>query len=189
MRGMKSDDLMAIVDFLYCGEANVYRENLDSFLVIAEELQLKGLVGKSDKGEEVEDESFKKEPPKKVKPVHKKEPSAWKPPQSSFGASDTIGGEVALTSHFSPQDFQELEDKCNSMVEKTAEKNAHKQPLYLCKVCGKKDNLGHIKSHIQANHLEGFSIPCNFCERTFRSRMSLATHTRSNHKNCNDNRY
>ena len=48
MRGIKSDDLLAIVDFLYSGEANVYQENLDSFLAIAEELQLKGLTGKSE---------------------------------------------------------------------------------------------------------------------------------------------
>ena len=53
MRGMKFDDLLAIVDFLYCGEANVFQENLDSFLAIAEELQLKGLMGKPD--EEVKD--------------------------------------------------------------------------------------------------------------------------------------
>ena len=48
MRGLKSEDLMAIVDFLYCGQANICQENLDSFLAIAEELQLKGLVGKMD---------------------------------------------------------------------------------------------------------------------------------------------
>merc|ERR1719500_661418 len=53
MRGMKSDDLLAIVDFLYRGEANVFQENLDSFLAIAEELQLKGLMGKTD--EKVQD--------------------------------------------------------------------------------------------------------------------------------------
>merc|ERR1719234_1209714 len=47
MRGVKSENLLAIVDFLYCGEANVYQENLDSFLAIAEELQLKGLMGKT----------------------------------------------------------------------------------------------------------------------------------------------
>ena len=45
---MKSDDLLAITDFLYRGEANVFQENLDSFLAIAEELQLKGLMGKVD---------------------------------------------------------------------------------------------------------------------------------------------
>ena len=45
LKGMKTDDLTAIVDFLYFGEANVYQENFESFLAIAEELQLKGLEG------------------------------------------------------------------------------------------------------------------------------------------------
>ena len=45
MRGLKSKDLVAMIDFLYHGEANVYQENIDSFLAIAEELQLKGLHG------------------------------------------------------------------------------------------------------------------------------------------------
>ena len=45
MRGLKSEDLLAIVDFLYYGEANIYQDNLDTFLNIAEELQLKGLNG------------------------------------------------------------------------------------------------------------------------------------------------
>ena len=30
MKGMKSDDLTGIVDFLYFGEANVFQENLDN---------------------------------------------------------------------------------------------------------------------------------------------------------------
>ena len=38
---------MAIVDFLYYGEANVYEENIDALLAIAEELSLKGLSGNS----------------------------------------------------------------------------------------------------------------------------------------------
>ena len=45
MRGLKSEDLVAMIDFLYFGEASVYQENLDSFLAVAEELQLKGLMG------------------------------------------------------------------------------------------------------------------------------------------------
>merc|ERR1712204_62063 len=40
MRGLKSEDLVAMIDFLYFGEANVYQENLDSFLAVAEELSL-----------------------------------------------------------------------------------------------------------------------------------------------------
>ena len=45
MRGVKSEDLITILDFLYCGKAEVLEENLDSFLAIAEELQLSGLMG------------------------------------------------------------------------------------------------------------------------------------------------
>ena len=47
MRGMKAEDLVAMVDFLYIGEANVKQENLDAFLGLAEELKLKGLTNSS----------------------------------------------------------------------------------------------------------------------------------------------
>ena len=41
MRGLKAKDLAAVVDFIYHGEANIYQEDLDGFLALAEELQLK----------------------------------------------------------------------------------------------------------------------------------------------------
>ena len=53
MRGVKSDDLVALIDFIYYGEANVYQESLDSFLAMAEELNLKGLTGNKQTEEEV----------------------------------------------------------------------------------------------------------------------------------------
>ena len=34
MKGVKSENLVAMVDFCYHGEANVFQENLDSFLVL-----------------------------------------------------------------------------------------------------------------------------------------------------------
>ena len=61
MRGLKSEDLVAIIDFLYFGEANVFQENLDSFLALAEELRLKGLMDNSDKT---------KESTRDAKPIH-----------------------------------------------------------------------------------------------------------------------
>merc|ERR1712204_113743 len=54
MRGVRSDDLVAILDFLYFGEANVYQENIDAFLALAEELELKGLTGKGSQEQPVE---------------------------------------------------------------------------------------------------------------------------------------
>ena len=44
---MSAEALVAMVDFLYYGEANVNQENLDTFLSLAEELRLKGLIGSS----------------------------------------------------------------------------------------------------------------------------------------------
>ena len=55
MRGVKSENLQAVVDFLYKGEASVFRENLDSFFAIAEELKLKGFM------EQLEDLEMKAE--------------------------------------------------------------------------------------------------------------------------------
>ena len=52
MRGIKADELLAIVDFLYFGEANVSQENLDAFLGLAEELKLKCLTGSAERNDE-----------------------------------------------------------------------------------------------------------------------------------------
>ena len=79
MRGMKSIDMLAIIDFLYCGEANVFQENLDSFLAIAEELQLKGLMGKSEENFEAFVEE-KTSAPKVTKPAT---PNDVKTPRAS----------------------------------------------------------------------------------------------------------
>ena len=61
MRGVSPENLIAMVDFFYHGETNVYQENLDSFLVLAEELQLKGLRGNQT---DTEAEVFAKQAPK-----------------------------------------------------------------------------------------------------------------------------
>ena len=45
MRGVKSEVVLAILDFLYFGETNIFQDNLDLFLAIAEELHMKGLKG------------------------------------------------------------------------------------------------------------------------------------------------
>ena len=184
MRGVKSDDLLAIVDFLYCGEANVYQENLDSFLAIVSELQLKGLMAKADTEEVIKEEPFKitQTALKKVKQTHKKVSNVLNPvakfdEQIASNVLDTVGGEGALNNG----DLQEIDQKCISMMEATTRRSVRGQLLYRCKVCGKEEINGGMKSHIESNHLEGIFIPCNFCEKTFRSRNSLSKHINDKH--------
>ena len=51
MRGLKVSQLMDLVDYIYQGEVNILQEELDGFLLLAEELQLKGLLAGFNKPE------------------------------------------------------------------------------------------------------------------------------------------
>ena len=50
MRGIKAEYLVSIVDFIYHGETQMFQNDLDAFLNITEELQLKGLRGGANVG-------------------------------------------------------------------------------------------------------------------------------------------
>ena len=147
MRGLKSEDLLAIVDFLYFGEANVFQENLDSFLAIAEELQLKGLTGQNHtQADEITQQQNALLDPRKLQstfigdskmprsPEHDKSMYAVNlPTNTTEKASKT----VALTSSVSVG-FEELAEKVKSMMEKTSSATPDGQRrLYICKLCGK----------------------------------------------------
>merc|ERR1719209_2799142 len=88
---------------------------------------------------------------------------------------------VALANHFS-SDVQELNNKSTSMMVKTSTKSQCGNPLYKCTICGKEDKSYNLKDHIEKNHLEGVSIPCNLCGKTFRSRHNLIMHLMRVHK-------
>ena len=192
MTGVKSDDLLAIVDFIYHGEANVFQEHLDSFLAIAEELQLKGLMGKA---YDYDEERAEISVPKKEHLIHKKVTNIAKDP-GLFSNERILSKEldksartVALSSFFGGDlknlildPDQELNEKCHSMMEKTSNKHTNGlNVLYRCKECGKEDRNHNLKSHIEANHLE-VSIPCNFCEKNFRSRKMMKNHEIKEHQ-------
>ena len=167
MRGIKSEDLMSILDFIYFGEANVSQENLESFLAIAEELQMKGLMGiADDKVDTFENEE--KYFPETPSPAMK---TKSKIPDTSLKSSKIHkpeNGTIAISKYSG--DLEALEEKVKSMMEKTQNKHASgHQFADRCKVCGKEGKGNAIKYHIEKNHLEGIAIPCNLCDRTFRS--------------------
>ena len=76
MRGIKTEELQAIVDFVYCGQASVDQKDLAAFLALAAELQLKGLTDHSKKNqklrgcEEVVGQSKKNAPAEDEIPKH-----------------------------------------------------------------------------------------------------------------------
>ena len=94
---------------------------------------------------------------------------------------------VATVSNFAVSsvnisDIQELDEKVRSMMTKSENRRSDGARHDSCIVCGKEGAQRQIKDHIEANHLEGVSIPCNYCEKTFRSRSGLRQHNAMYHK-------
>ena len=183
MRGVKSEDLRAIVDFLYFGEADVFQENLDSFLAIADELQLKGLMGQTNEnGDTKEDtnQTFNDTKPV-LKNTKRSQPTVSRDVHFSEQTQNTSNvTTLALPNVSSSEYMHELDETVRSMMEK-GESNGGPRKVYTCKVCGKKGQSIDMQQHIEANHMEGLSIPCNLCDKTARSRHALRNHMRSYH--------
>ena len=178
MRGTKFDDIFAIMDFLFRGEANVFQENLDSFLAIAEELQLEGLMGSRDQSVDNLETGEKCPPPHAASHIEAGTvvPKIYK--RETFNNKIVQAGEntkVTIATNQS-SDLAELDEMVKSMMEKSENKCGNpneNRKADRCKVCGKEGKGSHIRDHIEANHIEGIVLPCNICEKTFRSRNAL----------------
>ena len=170
MRGLRSEDLMAIVDFLYRGEANVLQNNLDSFLALAEELRLKGLTG----GAEAESVPIKEIPQTKRVPPKKEIYEKDEEPQLKYkfegpflnGSHDSV---VAVTSDKISVDLQDLDQQIMSMITKSevSAGNGHGK-MATCNICGKQGPFHHMPNHIEANHITGLSHACDICGKVSR---------------------
>merc|ERR1712129_312650 len=162
MRGLKSEDLVAMIDFLYYGEANVYQENLDSFLAVAEELRLKGLMGS---GAEKEGEKSHRKPPQKVPKLVKErnysQQEAHNPDKpglvNKVETSPPQEGTVAVTDYTVAADLQDLDDKIKSMMTfsenmtVTGNNGNNNGRARICKVCGKEGKMNVIVQHIESH--------------------------------------
>ena len=142
MRGLKSDDLVAMVDFLYFKEANVKQEGLDAFLGLAEELKLLGLTT----GDRNKDEQDTK-------------------PQTQLNDSTlnaTFNAPVKV-------EADEMDEQIKSMMtHKVA--GSQTSAAWACNVCGKEDvKKSNMKTHIEANHITSdVSFSCDLCAKPSR---------------------
>ena len=141
MKGMKFNDLLAIVDFLYFGQTSVFQENLNNFLSITHELELKGLVGN---GEQTFEDlinaksSESNEPKAETHMNNTSEDFQNRLETSSLGPKN----KVAPRNSFS--DEEDLEERVKSLMEKIMTESGFRVS-FKCKVCGKEDASDHLK--------------------------------------------
>ena len=79
-------------------------------------------------------------------------------------------------------DLDELDTKVRSMMAFSENRIGKDQGrARICKVCGKEGQMINILGHIEANHINGISIPCNVCGKSKKSRNSLRMHNQKYH--------
>ena len=94
---------------------------------------------------------------------------------------------VALPDQEFSGELTELDQHIDTMIGRGGNliEGAQKRMVkpFVCHVCGKEAGQKiQIKSHIEAMHLEGISIPCNLCEKNLGSRNALRIHKSRYHK-------
>ena len=152
MKGMKSSSLTAIIDFLYLGEANVFQEELDNFLSLAEELQLKGFEGISE--ERFQDHQTEK----KTNVSQQQNMPERRISDLKFENEENLFQATAMTTYQQKQKHDSLIEpatmaRIESMIEKRVDG-------YCCTKCvHTSKHLGHMKQHVE-KHIEGLEYPC-----------------------------
>ena len=175
LEGISSAELNCILDYIYKGEVQIYQEQLDRFLTIAQRLKLEGLLGDASTAEENYDKKTNFEPSgrqsfdQNIKAV----------PQSESRDHENynhVKGESKLMMAVNNENETEVEEKINSNIVQ------NEDGKLACGLCGKTATTRqNIRNHIQT-HMDGLSYPCNSCEKTFRSDVARRMHIHRKHK-------
>ena len=146
MRGVKSEDLMAIIDFLYVGEATVRKENLEDFLAVAAELKISGLmrqVIEKDFGNLEEAPKVPEDPEEKERAMRTSADSEPKEVKTE---------EMTQMQNPFSGNFEQLNETVKSMMVKSTNFVANRKARTyadICNVCGKEGLGSVIKHHIE----------------------------------------
>ena len=210
-----------MVDFIYNGETNVCSGNIDAFLALAEELQIKRLTVNDDKEHfdsdfdireygcqqfqtenkrqnehyevEVGMTKYAAAPAAAIENKMRKQKEKKMRNREKKPTRETAAADLYNKGNFT--DFKSVDDKLKSLMQKS--QNQAKRALlgwerttkkgergarraYMCTVCGKEGENTEIQNHIESNHLEGVSIPCNLCEKSYRKQNGFKHHVCNN---------
>ena len=181
MKGVEAKDMVAIVDFIYLGEANIYQEDLDAFLALADDLKLKGLVGAKD--DSVNEDQEKRKEPRQLKAqrdtIYEQEENtheAKKFKEKYTKITNTYEDDLIVPVYAGklhvPIDTnkEDLKVQLESMMVRSEDGEIK----MICTVCGKAfkgKDWGSAKfttrRHIET-HMDGLSYPCNQCGKVSR---------------------
>ena len=169
------DDLTNVIDYIYHGEVQIYQEDLDRFLNVAQRLKLDGLLTSQSNGDthEVFNQNFKED----IQSVSNDGYEAKIPVEKKI-----VNPEISLNETVSIPEDSSMEDikmKVLEYIEKDDGGNSR------CTFCGTvrmgRNHFQNMKKHVET-HLDGISCTCKICGKQFRSFHSLNSHKSSYHR-------
>ena len=85
LKGIKYEDVLAVLNFMYHGEVNIAQDDLNSFLAVAEDLQVKGLTQSAGADHQPSPASLpKRQAPEQLVRPPKQQRTAPPPPRPSY---------------------------------------------------------------------------------------------------------
>ena len=167
--GVSSAELQCVLDYIYQGEVQIYQEQLDRFLVVAQRLQLEGLTSQDDDQERKVNETIEDTANDDVTEISRKNSKPLKTEKDLRRLSTS-------TLVVNNSNIEEINQQLSEYIIRGEDGG------YSCGYCGKVGtHLGHLKNHVET-HMEGLSFPCQSCDKTFRSRNSLNFHKSKYHR-------
>ena len=172
LEGISSEELNNILDYAYVGEVQIYQNDLDRFLKIAERLKLEGLITDEDNavGSDPKD-NFKEEVAREVNEIASEEILNDIEDKTVIAHNKT---KIIINSEeFSS--VEELDAKILEHIEKDGNR-------WKCNICDKLMRMKvHAKEHVEI-HFDGLTFPCPDCDSILRSRHALRSHIQRKHK-------
>ena len=165
LSGVNSVNLEFIMNYIYHGEVNIYQEQLDSFLDIAQKLKVSSLISDG-KEEPLSDQ----QPNSKLQDLQDR--NLFKEEiQESFVNPIELNHTKKATFVIANQEESEIREKVSEMLVK-------RDGNVICTVCGKAGrDTGNMKRHA-VTHIEGLTYSCTICDKTYRSKRSLYFHSK-----------
>ena len=180
LEGITSSDLDNILNYIYDGEVNIYQDDLDRFLTIAQRFKLQGLLSndapdqqnQEDEGlHQAEEEPVSTYSKQTLSPVIKAERQCLREKSFNDKQLATVLGNADFKTSLTEEEKDNLDEKVNQYVDRGED------GVFQCNLCGKSAKQKIVvKNHIEAKHLEGIQIPCPICGKIFRSRNFLSQH-------------
>ena len=174
--GVTSSELQSVLDYIYQGEVQVYQENLDRFLAVAERFQLEGLMNLPDTNKQEENVYQTLEELMSPTPTQSSgERRGYSQVKSSTVKTETTA--IVNIDEDTASNIEEIDAKIAENMLKESD------GTFSCLLCGKSGvkHKGDMKKHVET-HLEGLSFPCQHCGKTFRSRNALQIHNSRHHR-------